>query len=287
MTAPTITYGHGYLTDCDDATGWGENLNNMLGADATLTVQHKDIFQIQADFDDGAGTDEYCYYEKDITNISSNTYPKYLIRWKTSAGSAGAQAKVVLVFTAGTQEIELGYNTTWAVASGDTTSGKTIDKVRFYADDELDVTPNGTYYVYYDFLLLHRGTFTFPFVDGRVFLKPSKKNVELDIPFRDTGILQQFGMKSPQILLEGTMNTNRNWGTPDGEYLYYILRNPDPWQWFTNDLINCKVVVDNEGFSLGYDKNVAAQRVWSLPLKLYSLSSLAESTWDDKQWFGQ
>ena len=289
MTNPTITYGHGYLTDCDDATGWTEARSNMLAADAEMTVLYNDIFQIKAVFDDGVGTDEYCNYEYDLNpDISSNTYTKFLLRYKTSAGSAGAQAKAVIIFTAGDQTIlEPSYSTTWKTVAGDITAGKMIDKVQFWAQKEVDETPNGTYYVYYDFLLLHRDTFTFPFLDGRMFLKGPMKTVELDYPMREGGHVQRLGMKSPQITLEGTMNTNTNWGTPDGEYLYYLLRDNDPWQWFTSDLINCKVVVDNEGFSLGYDKNVSAQRIWSLPLKLYSQSSLGESTWDDKQWFGK
>ena len=33
--------------------------------------------------------------------------------------------------------------------------------------------------------------------------------------------------------------------------------------------------------------NEAAQRVFTLPLKLYSQSSLGESMWDRKAWFGK
>lgn len=289
MTMPTLTYGHGYLTDCDDITGWTENRTNMLAADAVLSVLYNDIFQIKAVFNDGPGTDEHCYYEYDLNpNIMSNTFTKFLLRYKTSEGSAGAQAKAELVFTAGTQTIlDESYSTTWKVVAGDITPAKTIDKVRFYADDELNVTPNGTYYVWYDFMLLHKGTFTFPFVNGSIFLTGPKESVEIAILCKDAGNIQHLGMESPRILIEGTMDTNVSWGTPDGEYLYYILRDHDVWQWLTSDLINCKVVVDQEGLRLGYDKNVAAQRIWTLPLKLYSQSSLGEVTWGEKQWFGK
>ena len=285
MTAPSLTYGHGYLTDCDDATSWTEARNNMLDADAELSVLYHDIFQIKAVFDEGAGVDEYCNYEYDLNpNISSNTYTKFLLRYKTSEGSAGAQAKAVIIFTAGDQTIlEPSYNTTWAVVDGDITSGKTIDKVQFWADDD---GTDGTFYVYFDFLLLHEGTFTFPQFTNVYPLHLANQYVKLR-PYGRVGDIKHYaGMDSPTIRLEGPMDTNIAWGTPDGEYLYRIFHeaHTDPWQWFTSDLINCKMVP--EVFDIGQQAASGNQRMWMLNLGKYDKSSGSETTWSDLQWLG-
>lgn len=285
MTAPTITYGHGYLTDCDDNTGWSETVSGILAADASLTVDHGDIFNITAKLD-GAG-DENVQYEKNITNISSNTYPYFLVRYKTSASSNSLGARVKLVFTSGTQWI-LGettpqFSTTWKVVTGTITTGKTIDKIQVWADDYPDSANSGTPSVYFDFILLCKYIWTLP--DFKV-LRPAfeKKIAQIPIPERDGDVIQDLGLKSPQIILQGDMQHGESWGTPYGEYMYYIMRDSDPWQWITSDMINCKAKPTYFGPS--QEASSGQQRLWELRLLMYSLSSLGESTWDGKQWFG-
>jgi len=153
-------------------SAWTQYLNNMVAADAVPTISNGDWLEIKAVFDEAA-TDEYVYYEKDISNISSDTYTRFLLRWKTSASSLGAKAKVILVFTSGSQTILDGsYSTSWQVTSGDITSGKTIDKIQVYADDD---GTDGTFYVYYHFVLLHKDTFTLPNVAYGSDFNPSPR----------------------------------------------------------------------------------------------------------------
>ena len=286
MAKPTITYGHGYLTDCYDATGWLEFRENMADADASLTVLYNDVFKITAKFDQGA-TDEYVYYQKDITDISSDIYSKFLIRYKTSESANGAKAKVMLGFSDSSAQTILdgSYSTRWTTASGTVTSGKTISYVRIYADDD---GTDGTFYVYYDFILLCEGTFSFPYVHSIDPLQLSNRYADLAIPGRDGDIQQYLGMKSPLIKLSGDMEEG-TWGGSKiefGEFLYRIFHENyhDPWQWFTSDLINCKVTPRDFYISQKHDSN--AHRVWNLVLAMYSASSGAESTWNSLQWLG-
>lgn len=286
--AVTITYGHGHLDDCnhdDPTTYYLEVRYNMDSADATPSTLHGDILQVKAIFDDGA-TDEYVYYRRDISNISSDEYPAFLVRYKTSEAANGAQAKVELVFTSGSQILlDSTYSTTWATASGSITAGKTIDYILFYADDD---GTDGTFYVYYDFLLLHKGTFTFPHIGpGQIRPDFNRKKAFLEIPGRDGDIEHDLGMKSPEIVLSGALLEGEDWGTPDFEKLYYIVRDSDPWQWFTCDrpYIRCKASV--QGFTpLNTISDNTATLGWELRLKQYSLSDLGASAWDNKQWFG-
>jgi len=307
MTVPTMTYGPKFCSDLTNLTEvwegtsgtWTETLNNMLVGHAVESILYGDILQIAATFDGGAGVDEYCYYSYPSEaagdlDFASNDYPLFLIHYKTSgsATSPGAQAKAELVFDdASTQEVlPACYSTTWAVAATEITSGKTIDHVRLYADD---VGTDGTFYVWYDFALMCLGQFDLPFVDRILRVPMRKKMAVIEIPGRDGDIEQDLGMNSPRIRLEGTMDANTTtWGSPYGSILYTNLRGSyggyhDPWQWFTSDIINCKVKIAPEGFVIAQDKTVKAQRTWSLDLILHSLSSLDEAAWDSLQWAGQ
>jgi len=261
----------------------------MLAGDATPTILYGDVLQIEAVFDEGA-TDEYCNYEKDITNFSSNTYPYFLLRYKTSESANGAKAKVILGFTSGTQVIlDESYSTTWKVASGTITADKTVDKVFFYAEDD---GVNGTFYVYYDFLLLHKGIFNFPYVDD-ISLELENRYADIAIPGRVGDISQYLGSPSPVIKLSGKIDigADSTWGEPPLEYLYRVWQeaHSDRWQWFSTGglgdsdrIINCKVTLRKFPFI----ENKEATRAWSLELKHYSLSSGDEDTWGDLQWLG-
>lgn len=264
MTAPSITHGHGYLNDCDASdptTFYSENRQNMDPAHATPSTLYGDVLQIEAIFDDGA-TEEIVYYEKDITNISTNTYSKYLLRYKTSASSAGAHAQVMLDFTAGDQTIlDDAYSTTWKIATGDITSGKTVDKIRFYADDD---GTNGTFYVYYDFLLLHNGIFTLPNVAYDLEFRPPPRYASIPIPSRVGDITQNMGSESATVRMSCDLdidNDTDDWKRPqgtlspktdydNGEVFKEIAHRSytEPWQWLDTGTEQFKVTLEEPVF---------------------------------------
>lgn len=295
MTVPTITWGHGFMTDCDDLTGYIEAVGGMAGAQASLTVLLNDIFQVEGTCDDAG--DEYCYYHypdeggADNLSLSTNTYTRYAIRWKTSASSNGLGATATAVFNdASTQQLvgatNPEFSTTWTVSSGTLTSSKTLDHIRLGADDYPNSIAAGTFQVYYDFVLIFKDLFTFPTVQpGGVWFKPRQKIVQTEIPGRDGDVLERLGMKSPEIVVQGKVLSGESWGSPDLEYLYYIVRDTDLWQWFTSDPVDCKVMLKD--FDLGQVSESGFQADYELQFLMYSLSNLAEATWQSKQWFGK
>ena len=240
------TYGHGFFDDCNDkdregtdTNSWevNENLNNMAGGDATLTVDNGDYFKIEAVFDGGAGVDEYCYYEFDMTNISSDVYTQYLIRWKTSDAANGAMAKVFLDFTAGDQTIlTSSYSTDWTVSTGTITAGKTIDQIRLYADDD---GTDGTFYVYYDFTLLFKNTFTLPNLAYGLDFDHPPKEVFPFIPSKATNPTQHLGTENAVVNIGCDLNigpwkrTANPVDTVKAETFMDIWHNrsSEPWQW--------------------------------------------------------
>lgn len=333
MADPTITYGHKFLSDLTQATEvwegtsstWtectlGVDLIQIGAGDITPTYLHGDILQIELVSDNAATLESgfYSYPNKDGANnlaFSTTLYPKFLVRYKTSSenAAAGAAAKVVLAFNgyvvASSVDVNIAaghaqeilpnsFSTTWKTATGDITAGKTVDHILLFAECD-DTAATGTDYVYYDFVLIHEGTFTFPNVSKGIRLRFPYKRAKLGVPGRDGGILQKLGMDTPRIHLEGTMEHGETWGSITtgtvktyGEYLYKILRGMkgdyrEPWNWLTTDGGNFKVSPAPEGLDIGLIPDEDAQRTWMMDFEVHSLSSLGVSQWDALEWTGQ
>ena len=265
MTAPSITHGHGYLNDCDAAdptTYYVENRTSMDAAHATPSTLHGDVLQIEAIFDDGA-TSELVYYRKDITSISSDIYTKFLLRYKTDKSASGARAQVVLDFDDATIQVLLDatYNTTWTTVLGTITPGKTTDYIRFYAVDD---GTDGTFYVYYDFLLFHKDTFTFPNVAYGLDFTPPPRYATIPIPSRVGDITQNLGSESATVRASCDLdidNATNDWKRPqgtltpktdyvNGEVFMEIahLSSTAPWQWLDTGTEQFKVTLENPVF---------------------------------------
>lgn len=250
---PTTTFTHLPFPNATSAgdtyvlSDYVETLTHMAAGNATPTILYDDVLQIEAVFDNG-GLNEDVYYERDITNLNTDVYTHYVLRYKCS--SSNINAKVVLNFISGDQTILSAIsNTDWTVASGTITAGKTVDKIQFWADD---VGTDGTFYVDYDFLLLCRGVFTWPFVNpGGVSADIIGRNNKIGVPGRGGDITQHGGRPSIPFHVWGEMDTGTGWRGTSGTGAYGLLLykaalegDTDPWQWFTSDVGSCKVTVD-------------------------------------------
>jgi hypothetical protein len=273
MTKPTITYGHGFLDDCSDTTGWAET---EVGLVASMAVSNGDYFAITGTCDNAA--DEYAYYTKDITNISSTIHPKLLVRWKTSAAANGLQAKISVQYddTTSTETI-LGFSTAWTTTVITLPTGKTIDKIHLMADDNPDTIAAGTFYVYFDFVLICQGIFIWPFVSGGVELEGFNNLQHLKIPSKVGNATQYLGGDDSTIRVYGDIDSNSGWHgrwtTHDAEAFYQILHYAfsDPWEWFTSDVATLKVTLDRMRISQAKtDENLLS---YELDMHEYRLGS--------------
>lgn len=253
----SITYGHGYLSDCDDTTGWTES-NIGLGS-PSLTVENGDYFKISGTCDDIG--EEYVSYQKDFTNISSDIYKKILIRWKTSVSSNGLGAMAILVFTGGSNQYVLGasapeFSTEWTVTVADITAGKTIDKIGIFADDNPDSVDSGTYSVYYDFILLCKENFVFPNVGYGLDVTLPPRYAIIPIPRRVGDITQNLGSELTTVRASCDLDIGDNWKRPqndtpktdtvNGQVFYEIAHNTstEPWQWLDTGSEQFKVTME-------------------------------------------
>jgi hypothetical protein len=258
LTQPTISFGHGFLDDCNDITGWTKT---EAGLAATLAVENGDYFKISGTCDSAAN--EYAYYEKDITDISTTLYPVLLVRWKTSEAANGLQARITAWYNDATfTDTVLGFSTIWKTTIIDLAAVKTLDKIRIYADDNPNTIAAGTFYVYFDFILVCQGIFTWPFVSDGINLDGWNNNQYLKILSKVGNQTQWISADDSTLQVAGDIDTtgvdaagvpvvgegwHGRWTTHDAEAFYQILHYGfgDPWQWFTSDVASLKVTLDH------------------------------------------
>lgn len=296
VTSPTITRDQTYLHDCDSTTDYSGSGDSADPLGAKAFTSDGDVFTITGTADH-AVDDEWYYRSHDLAGAGldflTNTYPNFLIKWKTSDPSNALGLRVAVEYTGPTYDNLVGtatvpvYSTTWQVTSGTLTASETVDKVFIYADDYPNTVNTGPHSVYVDFIMFHAGTFTLPQVDNLDF-KMEPRNAYIDIWGRQGDITQKGGMKSPVILMDGPMDTRAGWKGPSnviGEYLYTIWKeaNLDPWQYFTSDLINCKVTLGP--LRLSQRKSSKSERTWSAELRKYDHTSGTNDIWGTLQWF--
>lgn len=256
-----VASGHEYVL-----TDWKQTAD---GNTATLEVQLKDIFHINVS---NATGNKSIYWEKDISNLLTNTYEKMLIRYKTS--STSIKAKVELVFTSGSQVILAeDDSTTWAIAKKTPTADKTIDKVRFYATQ-------ATGDVYYEVFLIYEDDFEFPMVTDVLTLEVPNIYVDIRGIGRASNITQYLGRDSMPIIITGVMDDNSKWGSPVGDTLLQLWHEAslDAFQWLESDNYKGKVTLRNLRLDEpSRDKEMP--RGYEANLKEFSRSNLGETTW--------
>lgn len=283
MTKPTITYGHGFLDDCTDTAGWTEH---EVGLAASISIENGDYLKITGTCDNVA--DEYAYYVKNITDISSTIHPKLLVRWKTSAAANGLQARIDVTYDdSSSTETILGFSVGWKTTVISLDTDKTISEISVYADDNPNTIAAGTFYVYYDFILICQGIFTWPFTSG-VRLEGFNNLQHLKIPGKVGNVTQYLGGDDSALRVWGDIDStgvdaagvpqvnqgwHGRWTTKDGEAFYQILQNSfgDPWEWFTSDVASLKVTVDH--FGIEQSDTAKNLLLYELDLHEYRLGS--------------
>lgn len=260
MTAPTITYQHGWLHDGDATTNWYHEDGAPDLTSGAIAISNGDYLDISCTNVDHDG--DFCYWTyldetpaPDI-GISTTTYPKLLIRYKTDVASAGLGLAVKAVYHDGpdTAEWVLGtdtapvYSTLWKVETATlATDHGALDHIRLYG-----ALKGGTAagHIYVDFILVCQGIWPFPYVSGGVELEGANVYVDTPIPGKVGLDTQYIGGDVSPIHIYGDIDVATGWhispNTIDLDILYRILHYSfqEPWQWFTSNVGNLKVVVD-------------------------------------------
>ena len=290
----TITYGHGYLTDCDDVSqtfggfteDWSVN-EHEDGDTAALTVTDGDFFTITVTVAAGNKTVYYEYPDSAGANnlsLPQSVYKEILFRYKTS--SSTIKAKIVLVFSDAATQTVLAEtsSTSWVNGSVEITSGKTVDHIQIWATQDTGI-------VYYDFILIHQGTFTIPYVSESTKIGFHNEYAKGLNPTRQGAVTQYMGTASPFIELVGDMDTRTSWvdsATYIGQRFFEIWLNADTedWQWFETSDPPFKGKVVMEDFEISAVAGTKKKRLWRVLLTKFDRSSGTSSLYSGLEWLG-
>lgn len=293
----TITHDQAFLHDCDNTTlggtnpGWLETRGNMLDPDTTFST-NGDVFTLTGTTDD-VGLVEWMGVDYVFTSsINTATYTKCLVRWKTSAASAGLQAEIAFIDAGGEhQRVVLGYSTSWTTTEITLTS-ETMIAVKLYACENAAANANGTYSVYYDFVMIYADKFTLPTFPKGLHLHIEPQDVDMGIPGRIGEIQQGLGLKSPTLVISGTTDTATSWHGDyaiDLEYLYRIMfqTSTSMWQWLTAEITSTFKIawkVRPKPLDIEADSTPDDMLKWTWELK--KVDTISGSNWTWYEYFG-
>jgi hypothetical protein len=266
MTQPKISYGHGYCNDCSLFEGTDFTDTGGSGQTVAATWGYKgDYLDLNCTVSTGAKT----YYVTNHTALSLSTtlYPIILFRYETRET---AKAKIELVFSdTSTQTVLAEANTFsgWVTEKATLTTAKTLDHIRFYCN-------GGTGHVYYDFVLVCTGQFTFPQWNRLVLELPNRFS-NTKAPSKSTNRSSWMGADNAKVTLSGDIDDqNTDWITDYGTvasilYDVYHRANLEPFQWLNTDRGSFKVNIDN--VQIIEDTNAVYKYSYTAQLHEYSL----------------
>lgn len=255
-TTASISYGMGVIVDGDKLTGGVEGAWTDAGGNTgTFPLAGGDIFSLVVTVQGGAGD----YYIKNGTNLglSTDTYTKIRFRYYTS--NASVKAKIVVGDDgAYTQEVLADTSsTTWTIGEVSLTAGKTLDHISLYADHA-----NGS--VYYDFVQIYRGDFTFPNI-ASVDPDYQGRSPRRGVPGKGGDLTQKLGSKSTDYRIGCDMSigtwTTTGFANKPGELFMDILHNGgvnEPWQWIDLEDDQFKFCLDSARLPAGKGEEIAS-----------------------------
>ncbi len=243
----TITRGVGARDDYPDANLTQSNSPSVSGISLTTDG---DILTFSGTFTNPGVSDAAIAYRAVSPTISSTTYNSQIYRAKivTSPGANFFIANYIH-FTDGTTN-SLFFTTigTFVVLSNQLTTGKQIDRIGLQVQSSQTQTGTFTFSVQWDFIYVFKETLTLPAVSSPLTLSLSRYVVELPIPTREGGVLQDLGSASGQLEVDGTLITTTSPNNYTGDQWWDVLVGTwleANWQWLTSDRVSYKYQIES------------------------------------------
>jgi hypothetical protein len=240
MTAPTITYGHGFINDI-----WSDYSDEytLTDGDSTVTAGPNSNRDLSLNITAYTG-DAHIVNDTDI-DISTSIYTKALIRYRTIP-TGTYKASIVAEFSdTSTQTLVTDTAVTdWTLANVTLTTDKTLDHIYVYGkNDEGEVQV--------DFILICKGQFTFPQYTKLSWGMRNRYN-NTEVPSRLGRRKAWMGADETMIMIDGDIDTQRaSWKRTKDTLAAQVLNDihhnasSEIWQWFTSDRANLKVVMED------------------------------------------
>ncbi len=169
-------------------------------------------------------------------SFSSTTYPLLVVRAAITSGAGNLQLKVTFG-DATTQTLSFTLTSNLVFQTPATlTAGKTVNKIKV-------LSSSGTSAYNIDFVYFCKEQLTLPAVSDSLQIPLSRYVVELAVPTREGGILQDLGSSSPQVELAGRLITTSSPNNYTGDQWWDVLVGvwlEANWQWFSSDRVAYK-----------------------------------------------
>ncbi len=247
----TITRGVGARDDGLDA-----NLTqlNSASVSGTAVSSDGDTLTYSGTFTNPANGDLAIAYRPISNGPNSSTFKNAIVRWKITSLPATNFTLRSWIHYANSQvdAFTLGsaVNTNFTATSGAlVVTNQIVDQLGI----EVLVNPAppaGTYTfnVSWDFIYVFKETLTLPAASSPLSLTLSRYVVELPIPTREGGILQDLGSASAQLEVAGTLITTTSPNNYTGDQWWDVLVGTwleANWQWFSSDRVAYKYQIEN------------------------------------------
>src|SRR5712692_7993175 len=243
----TITRGVGARDDGLDASLTQTNSGTVSGTSVTTDG---DTLRFQGTFTNPANGDSAIAY-RTITSGPATTSPygKVMIRSKVAVLPANYTARAYVHYTTPAVDeftFASGVSTTFTVSTFSLITSGTVDRlgVKILAGSG---AATGSFDVSWDFIMIFKETLTLPAMTSPLNFSLSRYVVELPIPTREGGILQDLGSASAQLEVDGTLVTTATPNNYTGDQWWDVLVGTwleANWQWLTSDRVSYKYQIE-------------------------------------------
>jgi len=252
---------------------WTEDEDGNVG---TFTSVYDDYFKL--DITSSTGNKTY-YIRASVGALSPAVYTTLVYRYKTS--NTNIKAKILAIFQSGSHGIlPESSSTTWVTGSATlpTELGNLLS-IKLYANQ-------ATGQVYYDFVLVCKGIFTFPNCGYGLEFTPSPRYARLEIPSRDGDITQNLGSRDAMVTVGCDLDVGdwkRSGDYVDGEVFLDIAHNSssEPWQWLDTGTERFKATLDTPVFRREANGN-SVRRILDLTFREYRRSSASHESYVER-----
>lgn len=175
-------------------------------------------------------------------SISTSTYSEFKLRQKQT-GSGGNSGLVRFTYSDLTTSNHV-YTTTGLLTIVDSivpTPFKTVTEIKF-------LNSVGAPNMEFDFLQFYREELTLPAVSEPLRFTLPRTIVELPIPTREGGVLQDIGSDSARLELAGSLLATQTPNTYTANQWWNVLVElvlEGNWQWLTSDRVNYKYHIED------------------------------------------
>ncbi len=195
-----------------------------------------------------AGIGQYKRFVKTLgTNPSTTTYPKIIIRHRKTLGGTNAKPRFYVQYTDLTETIvDLTVSSSFVVDTISLTTGKSLKRYGFQWEVTVASTTE-TYESQWDFTYPFKETLLLPAVSQPFQLMLPRTVVELPIPSREGGVLQDIGSDSARLDIAGALVTTTSPNNYTADQWWDVLVGTwleGNWQYVSSDRVSYKYQIE-------------------------------------------